>query len=138
MLFPVVTAPPGWTAQRASAAVQVFIPPKGTGAQTYEAILPPQPLRGSLEQTATVIWHALVGNERIVDAKGEYIRVPDGAAAYEVLVATIDASNKGIYRIFIVKQFGSQVAAGELYSDSVARVQAVGEPALASLEAMRI
>ena len=136
MLFPVVTAPPGWTAEPAS-AVQVFVPPQGTG-QTYEAVLPPQPLSGSLEHTASVIWRGIVGDERVVDSKGEYIRAADGAPTYEVLVATIDASNRGLYRIFIVKQYGAQVAAGELRSDDVARVQAVGEAALASLEGMRI
>jgi hypothetical protein len=138
MLFPVVTAPPGWTAGQAPAAIRVFLPPDTARAQTYEAVLPPQPLSGSLEQTASVIWHALVGNERIVDAKGQYIRVPDGATAYEVLVATIDANDKGIYRIFILKQYGDRVAAGELRSDDVERVKAVGKAALASLEAMRI
>jgi hypothetical protein len=53
--------------------------------------------------------------------------------AYEVLVATIDAQNQGVYRVFSAKQYGRNVAAGELRFNDVDCIKDIGKPAIASL-----
>lgn len=102
----------------------------------YEAIFPTQKLEGTLEQTAGALWRRLIGTERLVDSKTRRISAPGGAPAYEVLVATVDAQNRGIYRVFVFKQYERSVAVGELRFDDLDRMKAIGEPAVASLENM--
>lgn len=136
---PAAAVPPGWTQQTGkSSGSEYFLPPGATNMSIYEAIFPTQVLDGTLEDTAKVIWRAVVGSERVVDTKGNRITVSDGAPAYEVLVASIDAQNRGVYRIFVVKQYGQHIAAGELRFDDVDRIQAIGKPAIASLENMSV
>lgn len=102
----------------------------------FEAIFPTQSLDGTLEQTASEIWHAAIGNERVVDSKLTRIRVSDGVPACEIVVATLDAQNQGVYRVFVVKQYGENVASGEVRFNDIDRFQAIGQPAVASLENM--
>lgn len=133
--LPLAAPPAGWSAHR-SGGLQYFLPPGDSSSDVYEAIFPTQSIHGSLQQTAGEIWQAIVGPERIVDTKTTEIRVSDGVPACEVLVASIDARNQSVYRVFVVKQYGDRVAAGELHFGSVERIKAIGQPALASLENM--
>lgn len=136
---PTAAAPPGWTQHIGkSSGSEYFLPPGATNMNVYEAVFPTQTLSGTLEDTANAIWRAVVGSERVVDTKGKRITVSDGAPAYEVLVASIDSQNKGVYRVFVVKQYGEHVAAGELRFDDVDRIEAIGKPAFASLENMSV
>lgn len=130
---PSATPPRGWSERVGTSGSQYFLPPGASDMSVYEAIFPMQPLSGTLVQTAGTIWHAIVGSERIVDSKASLIRSKDGAPACEVLVAIVDAHNQGVYRIFVAKQYGQNVAAGELRFDNVERIREIGEPAVASL-----
>jgi hypothetical protein len=112
------------------------MPPGADTMSVYETIFPTQTVNGTLEKTASAIWHRAIGLERLVDSKAKRIAVSDGTAACEVLVATLDAQNRGVYRIFIFKQYGQIVVAGELRFDDIDRFKAIGEPAVASLENM--
>jgi hypothetical protein len=132
---PSAQPPPGWTAHERD-GLQYFLPPGATNLDVYEAVFPAQPLSGTFEQTASAIWHAIVGSEHVVDSKTKPVRVTDGAPAYEILVASIDAHNNGVYRIFVVKQYGQNVAAGELRFNDVDRIRSIGRPAVVSLENM--
>jgi hypothetical protein len=133
---PSADAPPGWSSHEAPGGLHYFMPPGATNMDVYEAIFPAQSLNGTLEQTAAGIWHAIVGEERVVDSKAKRIRVSDGAPTDEVIVASVDARNEGVYRVFVVKQYGQSVAAGELRFDSVDRIKSIGKPAFDSLENM--
>lgn len=133
---PSAVAPPGWSAREGDSGSQYFLPPGATDMNVYEAVFPTQLMNGTLENTASAIWHTVVGTEHIVDAKGKSLRGSDGAPAYEVLVATLDAQNSGVYRVFIVKQYGRNVAAGELRFNDVDRIQSIGKPAINSLLGM--
>ncbi len=133
---PAADVPSGWTQREGPDGLEVFLPPGATNMDVYEAIFPTQTLNGTLEETASAIWHAMVRGERIVDAKSKSIRVSDGAPAYETIVATIDSKNQGIYRVFVIKQYGRNVAAGELRFNDVDRIEAIGKSAVASLENM--
>lgn len=133
---PAADAPPGWTVRDGRGGSQYYLPPGATSMDVYEAIFPTQKLDGTLEQTAGALWHSVIGNERLVDSKTKRISVSDGAPAYEVLVATVDGENQGIYRVFVFKQYGESVAAGELRFNDVDRIKAIGKPAVASLENM--
>lgn len=132
---PYVAAPPGWTQQR-SAQTQYFLPPGASNGSVYEAVFPMLTLDGSLEQTASEIWHKMIGGEQLVDSKSKTLTADDGSRAYETLVATLDQAHHGVYRVFVVKQYGDAVAAGELRFDDVDRIKAIGKPALDSLLAM--
>jgi hypothetical protein len=134
---PTAVAPPGWSSRASeTGGTLYFVPPGAANMDVYEAIFPTQLLNGSLEETATGIWRTAIGAERVVDSQGKRIRVSDGAPAYEVLVATLNTRNEGVYRVFVVKQFGQNVAAGELRFNDVDRIKAIGKPAVASLENM--
>lgn len=133
---PTASVPSGWTTRDGPGGLEVFLPPGASSMETYEAIFPTQSMSGTLKDTATRISRAIVGDEHLVDAKGRFIRVNDGAPAYELLVASVDAHNRGVYRIFVVKQYGRSVAAGELRFDDVDSIKAIGKPAVASLENM--
>lgn len=135
---PNAAAPSGWSAHDGPGGLQYFIPPGATNMDAYEAVFPTQRMNGSIEDTASGIWHAIVGDERVVDSKAKAIRVADGAPAYEVLVATVDRRNQAIYRVFIVKQFGQRVAAGELRFTDVDGFKNIGGSAFASLENMSV
>jgi hypothetical protein len=130
---PFASAPAGWSMREGTSGLQYFLPPGATGNDVYEAIFPTRPLNGTLEDTASALWHAAIGGEKLVDSKGTRVSVSDGAPTYEVLVATIDSQNQGVYRVFIVKQYGKDVAAGELRFNDVDRIKAIGKPAVASL-----
>jgi len=133
---PIADTPAGWSSREGPGGLEFFVPPGAANMDVYEAIFPTQSMNGTLEQTASTIWHAIVGDEHVVDAKTKRVRVTDGAPAYEVIVATLDAQNRGVYRVFIVKQYGENVAAGELRFNDVDRIQAIGKPAVVSLENM--
>lgn len=133
---PSAVTPPGWTARDGDAGLRYFLPPGATNADVYEAVFPTQSFSGTLEETASAIWHAVVGRERVVDARGKRIAVNDGVPAYEVVVASIDGQSRGVYRVFVFKQYGAEVAAGELRFNDVDRIKAIGKPAVASLENM--
>ena len=133
---PSADTPAGWSPREGPAGLEFFVPPGAANMDVYEAIFPTQSMNGTLEQTASTIWHAIVGNEHVVDAKTKRVRVMDGAPTYEVIVASLDAQNRGIYRVFIVKQYGENVAAGELRFNDVDRIKAIGKPAVVSLENM--
>jgi hypothetical protein len=131
-----VNAPPGWTARDGRGGSQYFLPPGATTMDVYETVFPTQILNGSLEATAGSLWHSVIGTEHLVDSKAKRISVSDGAPAYQVLVATVNGKNQGVYRVFIFKQYGESVAAGELRFNDVDRIKAIGQPALVSLENM--
>lgn len=133
---PNADAPPGWTARDGHGGSEYFFPPGAASMDVYEAIFPTQKLSGSLEDTAGTLWHSVIGSEHLVDSKAKRISVSDGAPAYQVLVATVNANNQGVYRVFIFKQYGENVAVGELRFDDVDRIKAIGQPAIASLEHM--
>ncbi len=135
---PIADAPAGWSAHDGAGGLHYFTPPGGSDSDVYEAVFPTQKMNGTLEQTAAGIWRAIVGNERIVDTKSKAISVRDGAPAYEVIVASLDARNLSVYRVFIVKQYGRSVAAGELRFTDVQRIADIGEAAFASLEGMSV
>ena len=130
---PSASAPPGWSEREGNSGSQYFLPPGASDMSVYEAIFPTQQLSGTLEQTASAIWHVVIGRERLVDFKGKQIHGNDGAPAYEVLVATIDAQNQGVYRVFITKQYGQSVAAGELRFNDLDRIKDIGKTAISSL-----
>ncbi|HET9095917.1 MAG TPA: hypothetical protein VFN37_04605 [Candidatus Baltobacteraceae bacterium] len=133
---PSAQVPPGWTAREGRGGSQYYVPPGATGMDVYEAIFPTQKLNGTLEQTSGALWHTVIGGERLVDSKTRRITATDGAPAYEVLVATVDRQNQGVYRIFVFKQYGQSVAVGELRFNDVDRIKMIGKPAVASLENM--
>lgn len=134
---PHAPTPAGWT-ERSTAQTQYYVPNgDATAGDTYEAVFPVLGLDGSLQQTADEIWHEMIGRERLVDSKSTAITAQDGAPAYEILVATLDAKNRGVYRVFVVKQYGNAVAAGELRFTDIDRMKAIGKPALDSLLEMR-
>lgn len=133
---PSANTPPGWTARDGRGGSEYFLPPGATTMDVYEAIFPTQKLDGTLEATAGTLWHSAIGGERLVDSKAKRISVGDGAPAYEVLVATVDGQNQGVYRVFVFKQYGGSVAVGELRFNDVDRIKAIGKPAVASLENM--
>lgn len=133
---PSADAPPGWTARNGRGGSEYFLPPGATTMDVYEAIFPTQTLDGTLEKTAGTLWHSMIGNERFVDSKTTRVRADDGAPAYQVVVATVDGQNRGIYRVFVFKQYGSSIAAGELHFNDVDTIKAIGRPALNSLYAM--
>jgi hypothetical protein len=133
---PSVDAPSGWSTHNGPDGLQYFVPPGATNMDVYEAVFPTQPVNGTLEESAGAIWHAIVGDERVVDSKAQRIRVRDGAPTYEVLVATVDSQNHGVYRVFIVKQYGENVAAGELRFTDPEKFAKIGGSAFASLEGM--
>jgi hypothetical protein len=130
---PSASAPPGWSEREGNSGSQYFLPPGASDMSVYEAIFPTQHLNGTLEQTASEIWRAVIGREHLVDSKAKPVRGADGSPAYEVLVATVDAQNQGVYRIFVVKQYGQNVAAGELRFNDVDSIKTIGKPAIASL-----
>src|SRR6185437_1613070 len=113
-----------------------FLPPGATSTDVCETIFPTQRLSGSFEDTAASIWRKAIGGERLVDVKSKYIVVSDGAPAYRVLVATLSAQNQAIYHVFVFKQYGKDVAAGELRFSHIEQIEAIGEPAITSLENM--
>jgi hypothetical protein len=133
---PSADTPSGWSAHAGPGGLQYFVPPGATNMDTYEAVFPTQSLTGTLQQTAAAISGAIVGDERVIDTKAKEIRVGDGAPTCEVIVASVDAKNQGIYRVFVVKQYGANVAAGELRFTDVDRIKSIGEGAFASLENM--
>lgn len=102
----------------------------------YEAIFPAQKLTGSFEDSAGALWRSTIAGERLVDSKTKRITVSDGVPAYEVLVATVNAQNQGVYRVFVFKQYAQTLAAGELRFDDVDRIKSIGRPAVSSLENM--
>lgn len=133
---PSVNAPPGWTARDGRGGSEYFLPPGATTMDVYEAIFPTQDLSGTLQDTASSLWHSVIANEKFVDAKSKAIQVDDGAPAFEVLVATVNAQNQGVYRVFVFKQYGQKVAVGELRFNDVDRIKSIGKAAVASLENM--
>lgn len=133
---PSADAPPGWTTRDGGAGSEFFLPPGATTLDVYEAIFPGRKLNGSLEDMAAAFWRRTIAGERLVDSKSKRITVSDGVPAYEVLVATVNAQNQGVYRVFVFKQYGRTLAAGELRFNSVDVIKAIGQPAVASLENM--
>lgn len=130
-------APSGWTQLQSDSDTRFFFPRAGDRS-TFVAIFPTQDIDGTLERTLSATWHKAIGNERVVDAQEKSAVTSDGAPALMEIVATVDAANTGIYRVFIVKQYGTRVASGELRSDDPAKMQNVGDEALRMLENMRV
>lgn len=133
---PNVDTPAGWSAHDGNGGSEYFSPPGENATALRETIFPTQRLSGSLEETAEPLWRDAIANERVVDVKFSRITVTDGVPAYRVIVATVNAQNQGVYRVFVFKQYGQNVAAGELRFSDIGKIQAIGKPALDSLENM--
>jgi hypothetical protein len=128
---------PGWTQLDDGANTRFFFPRIDDSA-TFVAIFPTQSLDGTLAQTLSASWHRAIGRERLVDAQQKSVPVSDGAPALLEIVATVDANNRGIYRVFVVKQYGERVVSGELRSNDPQKMKSVGDDALRILESMSV
>lgn len=133
---PNALVPPGWSARDGRGGFEYFLPPGATTADVCETIFPTQKLDRSLEDTAAAVWRPAIAGERLVDAKSQRITVTDGAPAYRVVIATVNSQNQGVYRVFVFKQYGQTVAAGEFRFSDIAQIEAIGAPAISSLESM--
>jgi hypothetical protein len=117
MMLPATEAhsPSGWTALRDDANTQFFFP-----------------------HTLAALWHKTIGNEHLVDAEQKQLVTADGAPALLEIVASVDEANRAIYRVFVVKQYGSEIASGEFRSNDPEKMKALGDAALTMLETMSI
>lgn len=128
---------PGWTQIDDGRDTRFFFP-RIEDSTTFVAVFPEQNLDGTLERTLSASWHRAVGNERIVDAQQKTVPTSDGAPALIEVVATLDQNNSGIYRVFVVKQYGNHVVSGELRSNDPAKMKSIGDDALRMLDSMRV
>lgn len=132
-----LVAPTGWSTLKDGANTQFFFPHQNDRT-TFVAIFPAQALDGTLEHALANVWHKTVGAERVVDAEQKHIVSADGAPALLEIVATVDGANRGIYRIFVVKQYGERIVSGEFRSDDPDKMKTVGDAALQMLQNMSI
>ncbi len=130
-------SPSGWTALQDDANTQFFFP-RQNDSSTFVAIFPTEQSRDTLAHALSSLWHRTIGKERLVDAEQRDIVSADGAPALLEIVATVDAANRAIYRIFVVKQYGSEIASGEFRSDDPAKMKNVGDAALQMLQTMSL
>ena len=128
---------PGWIQLDDGANTRFFFP-RIEDSATFVAIFPTQTLDGTLEHTLSASWHRAIGNEHLVDAQEKSVPGTDGAPALIEIVATMDANNRGVYRVFVVKQYGERVVSGELRSNDPEKMKSVGDEALRILESMSI
>jgi hypothetical protein len=130
-------SPDGWTALQSDGNTQFFFP-HDSDRSTFVAIFPTQESHDTLPHALSALWHKTIGKERVVDAEQKHIASADGAPALLEIVATVDAANNPIYRVFVVKQYGSQIASGEFRSDDPEKMQNVGDAALQMLQGMSV
>jgi hypothetical protein len=130
-------APSGWASLQDDRNDRFFFP-QGADHSTFVAIFPSRPLDRTLEQTLSNVWHATIGTERLVDAQQKRTLSPDGAPALLELVATVDGANRGIYRVFMVKQYGPRIVSGEFRSDDPDKMKDVGDAAMRMLQGMTL
>jgi hypothetical protein len=139
MMLPATEAhsPSGWTALRDDANTQFFFP-HVNDSSTFVAIFPTVQSTGTLPHTLAALWHKTIGNEHLVDAEQKQLVTADGAPALLEIVASVDEANRAIYRVFVVKQYGSEIASGEFRSNDPEKMKALGDAALTMLETMSI
>jgi hypothetical protein len=130
-------APSGWTTLQDGANTQFFFP-RQDDRSTFVAIFPQQKMSGTLQRTLTTLWHRTIGAERVVDAEEKSIPSADGAPALLEIIATVDGANRGVYRIFMVKQYGDRIVSGEFRSDDPDKMKGIGDAALQMLRTMSV
>lgn len=127
--------PAGWSTLQDDRNDRFFFPHTGDRS-TFVAFFPAQPIEGTLQQSLSSLWHTAIGSERIVDAQQRQSASPDGAPELLEIVATVDAEGQGVYRVFIIKQYGTRIVSGEFRSDDPAKMNTVGDAALRMLQGM--
>lgn len=130
-------APSGWASLQDDRNDRFFFPRSGDHS-TFVALFPSQPLEGTLAQTLSKVWRATIGAEHVVDAQQQQTIAPDGAPALLELIATVDGTNRGIYRVFVVKQYGGRIVSGEFRSDDPDKMKDSGDEALRMLQGMTL
>ena len=130
-------SPSGWTSLQDDANTQFFFP-HPNDSSTFVAIFPTEQSSNTLAQALSSLWHRTIGKERLVDAEQRHIVSADGAPALLEIVATVDAANRSIYRIFVAKQYGTTIASGEFRSDDPEKMKNVGNAALQMLQSMSV
>lgn len=130
-------SPSGWATLQSDGNTQFFFPDQNDRS-TFVAIFPTQENRDTLAHALSTLWHKTIGNEQLVDAEQKPISTADGAPALLEVVATIDSANRAIYRVFVVKQFGSEIASGEFRSDDPQKMKVSGDEALQMLQSMSV
>src|SRR5690242_19531957 len=99
-----VQAPTTWSVLQDTAGSDRFFFPRATDRGTFVAIFPTTRLDGTLSSALSSVWHKTIGSETVVDTQERSIVTADGAPALLEIVATVDGANRGIYRVFVVKQ----------------------------------
>jgi hypothetical protein len=130
-------SPSGWSTLQSDGNTRFFFP-DGNDRSTFVAIFPTQENHDTLAHALSALWHKTIGNEQLVDAEQKQIVSADGAPALLEIVATIDAANRAVYRVFVVKQYGSEIASGEFRSDDPQKMKVSGDEALEMLQSMSV